>query len=701
MVLGFVVLLLATASAPAADCPGNFGIAGCPYDAVQIIDGKAAPWALSAPSDVAVGPDGTVYIADSGRILVFDSNGNYLRSQQPDPVAYTLWSMAVGPDGRLYVIDDHSGLSVFEPDGRVVRARSFVPGTDPIATLVPNRPWSIAVGPDSSIWVAFGAHGRVEQIDLDGHTLRSVIDPAAEGSPPLAAREVAVAPDGNLIIGGYGGYDEMTPDGTFVRRVNVHDIVNDVAVGSDGHIFTLGSDWVTRVERDGAKPTTHLAGQLEYPQGIAVANGSLYVADTNLQTVVRLTAGGVKMSVGGTDPSTLGIPSDVWADGAAGIFVGSGASGRTVHFNPAGGFAGLFDLPGSAASNPYSGDRDASTGDVWIGNDSSLTRYAPDGTAQVRLTREPSLFGHENELGTIAAGRGIVYTSFLSDRSSPRLQAVDRDGHVMRDVTGPDKPIIKPSAWTVAPDGTLWVASNEQHRLDAYDTAGNLVRTISLKGVMGSDLAVDDAGRSYWTDHAEGVFVRDIDGTFVGAFGKPVPPAPTTSPGAFHDAARVSVEGGWLSVLDGGNNRIQRFHMDPAALKPIPLAPVGTTPRPRTPKAGLFSTIVLSNKRTIEVALNCAGTTGSCTGTVRVDRILGRKAHPRYRTLTTTKKYKLKAGTHTVVKLSLSRAGRRTVAHVSGIRARIVMRASKARNARSFAVSLTPRKKVVIWPGAA
>jgi hypothetical protein len=89
-------------------------------------------------ASIAVGSDGKVYVSDSGnhRVEVFSSTGTFLR--QIGSFGYnrgqfqTPFDLAAGPAGDVYVADDQAQtLSKFSPSGRVEWSVSGVSSSDP------------------------------------------------------------------------------------------------------------------------------------------------------------------------------------------------------------------------------------------------------------------------------------------------------------------------------------------------------------------------------------------------------------------------------------------------------------------------------------------------------------------------------------------------------------------------------------------
>jgi DNA-binding beta-propeller fold protein YncE len=172
--------------------------------------GGSAGEGFMAPNDVAVAPDGTIYVAEghggaSSRIAVFDKAGTYLREigrkgsgpgefDQPHALAFD-------SRGRLFVGDrSNNRIQVLDQDGRVLEAWSQF-----------SRPSGIYIDANDMIYVADSESGsvgngrtRTEKRGIrvgsvkDGKVVALIPDPNEHATNTSAAEGVAADVFGNI-----------------------------------------------------------------------------------------------------------------------------------------------------------------------------------------------------------------------------------------------------------------------------------------------------------------------------------------------------------------------------------------------------------------------------------------------------------------------------------------------------------------------
>jgi RHS repeat-associated protein len=283
-------------------------------------DGSPATQAtLSFPIGIAVGPDGSLFIAQSGPgpvrrvspdgiIRTYAGNGT-TGGDDPDGRPATeapfnnLTAVALGPDGSLFIADSVQGLIWrVAPDGIIHKFAGNGTGcVDPSLGCGDGGPATqaslgfvgqsgIAVGVDGSVYIV--STNRIRRVSPDGvintvaGTGEFVCDASGDGGPASQARlcqpsGLAVGPDGSLFIADVGMQR--------IRRVDPRGVITRVA-GSGNGSCGFGGD---------GGPATQ--SNLCRPEGITVAtDGTLFIADLGNQRIRRVGTDGVITSIAGT-----------------------------------------------------------------------------------------------------------------------------------------------------------------------------------------------------------------------------------------------------------------------------------------------------------------------------------------------------------------------------------------------------------------
>jgi len=257
----------------------------------------AGPGEFNYPRAAAKAPDGTVYIVDkAGRIQRFDEDGRFLLGwTMAETSAGRPTGLGVGPDGSVYAADTHYARVVaFSADGKEIerfgtrgdepgqfrlptdvavdahgniyvseyggndRITKFTPKWKPIVSFGGRdsgaarleRPQSLCISRDGTLWVADSCNHRVCHFSADGEFLGAFGKLGAGAGELRFPYNVDELPDGTLVVCEFGN--------NRVQRF-------DRAGSSLGIWGTAGRD----------------AGELAYPWALAVVgDGRVFVVDS-------------------------------------------------------------------------------------------------------------------------------------------------------------------------------------------------------------------------------------------------------------------------------------------------------------------------------------------------------------------------------------------------------------------------------------
>jgi|DewCreStandDraft_4_1066084.scaffolds.fasta_scaffold06561_5 sugar lactone lactonase YvrE len=480
--------------------------------------GPAAEAWFSGPACVRVDAAGNLLVADrynnrvrkispDGRITTIAGNGYYgaVGDTNGDGGAATAamlqWpgAVAIAPDGSVYVADTGADrIRRVAADGRIeaaagARLPAFNGDGQAAVKAVLRYPFGLAVDSTGTLYIADTIHHRVRKVDAGG-VIRTVAGTgqfgySGDGTAAVQAQlasphHVAVDPTGAIYIA--DTYNHR------IRRVSPEGVITTVAgtgaagfAGDDGpasaarlnYPFALALDRegnlyvadkenhrIRRISKDGKITTiagTGAAGysgdegpaaraQLDTPSGVAVdASGNVYIADTYNNRIRKVTPDGVIVTVAGTGrfgyagdggPATaarLALPMGVVVDQEGNLYIADYLNRRVRRLSP----------------------------------DGTITTVAGDGRA-----------GYSGDDGPATAAR-LDYPHGVAADASGRLYVSDVGSHVVRRI------------WLSCQPAPVLAFGGGQGVLEVIRPAGGPRSGIETAADGGPALALDGRGR--------------------------------------------------------------------------------------------------------------------------------------------------------------------------------------------------------------
>lgn len=570
-------------------------LAGTAGTVVKTADGTGSAAQFDTPRGIAVDSAGNLYIGDTsnntirkvtpsgvtttiaggaGTAAFADATGTAARFNEP-------WGMAVDNAGTIYVADaSNNAIRKVTAAGVVT---TFVGGSGAGCTDGTGT----AARLDEPRGVAVDAAGTVYVADYDNHVIRKITaagvvttlagtcdtDGNADGTGATARfrgpHGIAVDSAGNVYVADTGNraIRKITPAGVVTTLSLPSFSLSEprgIAVDAAGVIYIAdySSHTIKKITTDnfvsvlagatGVPGTTDATGttaRLHYPSGIAVASGTVYVADTDNDTIRTISSSGVVTTLAGRAGQTsvvdatgaaarfedpFSVAADVngvvyVADSAAHVIRRISAAGEVTTYAGTAGSFGSADGTGSAARfySPFGVAVDTA-GNVYVA-DSYNSTIRKIGLGGVVTTLAGTALQRGNADGTGAAARfdqpfGIAVDSngnvYVSDATGNTIRKVTSAGVVTTlagshgqsgstDATGTAARFAVPYAVSVDTAGNVYVVDHGNHTIRKVTAAGVVT---TLAGSAGSSGSTDGTGTSAKFTYPSGI-AADASGT--------------------------------------------------------------------------------------------------------------------------------------------------------------------------------------------
>ncbi len=458
------------------------------------------------PNCVAAGVDGSVYvctrfpsqislIAADGTVSTVAGNGSSGYSGDGGLAASAQLNqplgVAVGENGTLYIADTiNNRIRLVRADGTIssiagAGSSGFSGDDGPAVSAQLSSPVGVALAVDGSVYVADLGNHRIRLVGTSGgiSTVAGGASPTeftGDGGPALGAQlntpsSIAVAGDGTLYV--------ADTDKSRIRRIDPNGMITTVAgTGSNGF------------SGDGGPATS---AQLYYPRGVALApDGSLLIADTNNSRIRRLDPDGTISTVVGTGglgaggegdggPATdaiLGRPYGIAVAADGTIYIADAYSYKVRRVAPDGTISTVAGDPGRWLNIPHA-VAVGIDGTVFIADLDRIRRINGDGSISV-VAGDQAGFGGDG--GPAVSARlsspyglavGMDGTLYIADTLNQRIRRIDSDGNIWTvagdgamGFSGDGGPAASaefrtPSGVAVSADGTLYIADTNNNRI--------------------------------------------------------------------------------------------------------------------------------------------------------------------------------------------------------------------------------------------
>ncbi len=291
-----------------------------------------------SPHGVAIAPDGSIYVADSSnhRVVKFDGDGRFVKAfgtwsgeppngdffnpdwNPPPGTFYEPWDVAIAPDGSVYVADLwNSRIQNFDEDGNFVTMWGGFGDSGQAARGTEGRfygPRSVAVGKDGLVYVSDTGNKRVQVFDGDGKFIAQFGGGGLLDGNLDEPVGIALTGDGEIVVADTwnGRIQVFSADGQPLRKWDI-------------------AGWLDYTQADFGR------SKVGKPYLTVGPDSRIYVSDQVGNRILVFDASGNYLaSFGrfGADDAGFTAPSDLAIDADGNILVVDTGNGRVMIFPP-------------------------------------------------------------------------------------------------------------------------------------------------------------------------------------------------------------------------------------------------------------------------------------------------------------------------------------------------------------------------------
>ena len=594
--------------------------------------GPAAEAQLNFPQGLALGPDGSLYLADTsnhvirrvsqdGTISTFAGTGKDEFGGDGGPATSARLrnpeGLAVDSRGQLYIVDsvDYRIRFVDERGNISTLAGTGAYGSNgdggPATSAQLARPHSVALVGDGSYYIGQAGICRIRFVGRDGR-ISTFADPCLFGGGAIGlaigrrglyvsirARIMLVSADGKVsVFAGAGGITNnqvegelanglvmwgsdsliVTPDETLYYSDNGNHQVRRII---DGRIYTVAGtggalDDQGRASGDGGNAAS---AKLNAPMALQFgSDGALYVADSSNARVRRVAVDGTISTATGTgvfgyNAGDGGPATEARVNLPLGLAIGDGVLYIADFFNSrvrAVGPDGIIRTFAGSGSAGFGGD----------GGPAGDAKISPRGLARSKEGTVYIVDGNNNRIRAVGANGNI------STFAGNGVFGVGDDG-----VPATSAPFGGVSAVVVAEDGAVFIAEGARVRRVGLDGLISTVAGSATPGATGagdggpainsrlgfpSSLAFGPDGSLYISE-ASSNRIRKVDTNGIistvagsGALGFGGDDGPATEAKLNYPQGVAIGPDGALYISDTGNNRIRRVELAAPGASAVP-----------------------------------------------------------------------------------------------------------------------------------